>query len=102
MLPAPGPGGHTIYVEESGNPEGKPAVVLHGGPGGGSNPAMRQLHDPAVYRIVIFDQRGCGQSTPFASLEHNTTWDLVADMEMVRKHLGIVKYGGREGGSVVS
>ena len=81
--------GHEIYFEECGNPQGKPAVYLHGGPGGGSNPSQRRVFDPKKYRIVLFDQRGCGKSTPRASLEHNTTWDLVADMERLRDHLGI-------------
>jgi len=83
------PGGHDIYFEECGTPSGKPALMVHGGPGGGCNPAMRRYHDPARYRIVLFDQRGCGRSTPYASLEENTTWDLVADMERLRNHLGI-------------
>jgi proline iminopeptidase len=83
------PGGHDIYFEECGTPSGKPALIVHGGPGGGCNPAMRRYHDPARYRIVLFDQRGCGRSTPYASLEENTTWDLVADMERLRNHLGI-------------
>ncbi|MGO8951739.1 MAG: prolyl aminopeptidase [Rhodomicrobium sp.] len=83
------PGGHDIYFEECGTPSGKPALMVHGGPGGGCNPAMRRYHDPARYRIVLFDQRGCGRSTPYASLEENTTWDLVADMERLRTHLGI-------------
>ena len=81
--------GHEIYYEECGNPQGKPAVYLHGGPGGGSNPSQRRVFDPQKYRIILFDQRGCGKSTPRASLEHNTTWDLVADMERLRTHLGI-------------
>ena len=83
---------HEIYYEECGNPEGKPAVVLHGGPGGGISPFLRQMHDPEAYRIVVFDQRGCGQSTPHAVLEDNTTWDLVADMEQLREHLGIASW----------
>lgn len=83
---------HEIYYEQCGNPEGKPAVVLHGGPGGGVSPFLRQLHDPAAYRIVLFDQRGCGQSTPHAELQENTTWDLVADMERLRVHLGIDRW----------
>jgi proline iminopeptidase len=83
---------HEIYFEEAGNPHGKPAVVLHGGPGGGISPFLRQLHDPAHYRIVLFDQRGCGQSTPHAELAENTTWDLVADMESLRQHLGIERW----------
>ncbi len=81
--------GHTLYVEECGNPNGKPVVFLHGGPGGGTNPRQRRLFDPAAYRIVLFDQRGCGQSTPSASVERNTTWDLVADIERIRARLGI-------------
>ena len=80
---------HEIYYEECGNPEGQPAVVLHGGPGGGISPFLRQMHDPAHYRIILFDQRGCGQSTPHAELAENTTWDLVSDMEKLRLHLGI-------------
>ena len=83
---------HTIYVEESGNPLGHPVVVLHGGPGGASSPANRQFFDPEFYRIIQFDQRGCGKSTPFASLEENTTQDLVADMEKIRTALGIEKW----------
>jgi proline iminopeptidase len=80
---------HTVYFEESGNPQGKPAILLHGGPGGGSSPLMRRFHDPAAYRIVVFDQRGCGRSTPYAELVENTTWDLVADIEALRRHLAI-------------
>jgi proline iminopeptidase len=80
---------HEIYFEESGNPKGKPVVFLHGGPGGGSEPKQRRFFNPSKYRIVLFDQRGCGKSTPYASLEANTTWDLVADTEKVREHLGI-------------
>jgi proline iminopeptidase len=83
---------HEIYYEQCGNPAGKPVVVLHGGPGGGISPFLRQLHDPAAYRIVLFDQRGCGQSTPHADLVDNTTWDLVADMERLRQHLGILAW----------
>ena len=85
-------GGHEIYYEECGNPAGKSAVVLHGGPGGGISPFLRQMHDPQRYRIVLFDQRGCGQSTPHAGLDDNTTWDLVADMEQLREHLGIASW----------
>ena len=95
--------GHEIYFEESGNPRGKPVVMVHGGPGGGSNPAMRRYHDPERYRIVLFDQRGCGRSTPYASLDHNTTWDLVADMERLREHLGIKRwqvFGGSWGSTL--
>jgi proline iminopeptidase len=83
---------HEIYFEECGNPKGKPAVVLHGGPGGGIAPFLRQGHDPAAYRIIVFDQRGCGQSTPHAELAENTTWDLVADMELLRRHLKIERW----------
>jgi proline iminopeptidase len=81
--------GHEIYYEECGNPRGKPVLVVHGGPGGGCNPTMRRYHDPERYRIVLFDQRGCGRSLPHASLDANTTWDLVADMQLLREHLGI-------------
>src|SRR5205085_699026 len=80
------------YFEESGNPEGRPALLVHGGPGGGSNPNMRSYHDPRRYRIILFDQRGCGRSTPYASLEENTTWDLVADMERLRAELKIDRW----------
>jgi proline iminopeptidase len=80
---------HEIYFEECGNPKGKPVVVLHGGPGGGISPFLRRLHDPKLYRIILFDQRGCGQSTPHAELRENTTWHLVADIEALRAHLGI-------------
>lgn len=80
---------HRLYYEECGNPDGKPVVLLHGGPGGGSTPLMRRFHDPAVYRIILFDQRGCGRSRPHAELRENTTWDLVADIEALRTHLGI-------------
>lgn len=101
MLPVSG--GHTIYWEESGNPKGKPVVFLHGGPGGGSEPKQRRFFDPAVYRIVLFDQRGCGKSTPFASLDDNTTWDLVSDIEALRTHLSIDKwqvFGGSWGSTL--
>ena len=83
---------HEIYYEQAGNPAGQPAIVLHGGPGGGISPFLRQMHDPAHYRIILFDQRGCGQSTPHAELAENTTWDLVADMERLRRHLGIERW----------
>lgn len=83
---------HEIHYEECGTPHGRPAVVLHGGPGGGISAFLRQMHDPGAYRIVLFDQRGCGQSTPHASLEENTTWDLVADIERLREHLGIERW----------
>ncbi len=81
--------GHELYFEESGNPQGRPVVFLHGGPGGGSDPKQRRFFHPDKYRIVNFDQRGCGKSTPYASLEANTTWDLVADIERLREHLAI-------------
>ncbi len=96
-------GGHELYFEESGNPNGKPVVFVHGGPGGGSEPKQRRYFDPSAYRIVLLDQRGCGKSTPFASLEHNTTWDLVEDLETVRVHLGIDRwqvFGGSWGSTL--
>jgi len=80
---------HEIYYEETGNPDGIPVLTVHGGPGGGSSPTMRRFHDPKHYRIILFDQRGCGRSTPHAELEENTTWHLVDDMERLREHLGI-------------
>lgn len=80
---------HRIFVEQCGNPDGKPVIMIHGGPGGGITPVMRRLHDPEHYRIILFDQRGCGRSTPHAELRDNTTWDLVSDMEHIRTHLGI-------------
>ncbi|HSH64001.1 prolyl aminopeptidase [Methyloceanibacter sp.] len=94
---------HEIYFEECGSPTGKPAVLLHGGPGGGINPVMRRYHDPSAYRIVLFDQRGCGRSTPHASLEENTTWHLVDDIERLREHLGIESwhvFGGSWGSTL--
>ena len=97
------PGGHEIYVEESGNPDGVPVVVLHGGPGGGSSPGMRRFFDPAKYRIILFDQRGCGRSRPHSSLKNNTTWDLVADIELIREELEIdrwVVFGGSWGATL--
>jgi proline iminopeptidase len=83
---------HEIYYEQSGNPKGKPVVVLHGGPGGGISPFLRRMHNPAHYRIILFDQRGCGASTPHACLEDNTTQHLVADMEKLRTHLKIERW----------
>lgn len=94
---------HTLYIEESGNPAGLPVVFLHGGPGAGCAPYHRQYFDPEKYRIVLFDQRGCGKSTPHASLENNTTWDLVADIEQIRQHLKIDKwvvFGGSWGSTL--
>ncbi|HEY8943283.1 MAG TPA: prolyl aminopeptidase [Polyangiaceae bacterium] len=96
-------GGHTLYFEESGNPSGKPVVFLHGGPGGGTSPKQRRFFDPKRYRIVLFDQRGCGKSKPHASLEHNTTWDLVSDIERLREHLGVDRwqvFGGSWGSTL--
>jgi len=80
---------HELYYEQCGNPQGKPAVFLHGGPGGGISSDYRRYFDPEIYRVVLFDQRGSGKSTPHASLEDNTTWHLVADIERLREHLGI-------------
>lgn len=94
---------HDIYFEVSGNPKGKPAVVCHGGPGGGTTPSMRRYFDPGKYRIVLFDQRGCGKSTPNAELRENTTWDLVADMEKLRRRLDIERwqvFGGSWGSTL--
>ena len=80
---------HSMYWEESGNPHGRPIVFLHGGPGGSTEPKHRRFFDPQAYRIILYDQRGCGKSTPYASLDENTTWDLVADLEKLRAYLGI-------------
>lgn len=94
---------HEIYWEESGNPRGKPTVFLHGGPGGGTDARMRRYFDPRRYRIVLFDQRGCGKSRPHASLAENTTWQLVADMEKLREMLGIERwqvFGGSWGSTL--
>jgi proline iminopeptidase len=94
---------HELYFEESGNPRGKPVVFLHGGPGGGTSPAMRRFFNPRRYRIVLFDQRGCGKSRPHASLIANTTWDLVADIERLREHLQIGRwqvFGGSWGSTL--
>lgn len=94
---------HCLRYEQCGNPDGKPVVILHGGPGGGCSPKMRRFHDPARYRIVLFDQRGSGRSTPHADLVDNTTWDLVADIERLREHLGIARwqvFGGSWGSTL--
>jgi proline iminopeptidase len=94
---------HTLRYEVCGNPAGTPVVFLHGGPGGGTNADHRRFFDPAAYRIVLFDQRGAGKSTPHASLEENTTWHLVADMERLRVHLGVerwVVFGGSWGSTL--
>lgn len=95
---------HTVYFEESGNPKGRPVIFLHGGPGGGIEPVYRQYFNPEKWRIVIFDQRGCGKSTPHAELRENTTWDLVSDIEKLRQHLGISKWAvfGGSWGSTLS
>lgn len=100
--------GQRVYWEQSGNPDGKPVVFLHGGPGGGTSPWHRRFFDPEAYRIVLFDQRGCGRSTPHVSapdadLRYNTTWHLVADMELLRKNLGIDRwqvFGGSWGSTL--
>ncbi len=94
---------HTLYYEQCGNPDGKPVVMLHGGPGGGCSDKMRRFHDPAKYRIVLFDQRGSGRSTPHADLVDNTTWDLVADIERLRETLAIARwqvFGGSWGSTL--
>jgi len=94
---------HNLYVEECGNPNGQPVLIIHGGPGGGSNATMRRFHDPDRFRIVLFDQRGCGRSTPNASLENNTTPDLVDDIERIRRKLGIGRwqlFGGSWGSTL--
>lgn len=94
---------HTISYEEVGNPSGKPIVFVHGGPGGGIDPSMRRFFDPKVWRVVLFDQRGCGKSTPFSELKDNTTWHSVEDMEKLRTHLGIEKwtvFGGSWGSTL--
>ena len=94
---------HIIHVEESGNKNGKPVIFLHGGPGGGIEPVYRQYFNSKKWRIIIFDQRGCGKSTPHAELEENTTWDLVADIEKIRTHLNIdswVVFGGSWGSTL--
>ena len=100
--------GQRVYWEQSGNPSGKPVVFLHGGPGAGTSPWQRQFFDPAVYRIVLLDQRGCGKSTPHmsapdANLRFNTTWHLVADLELLRRNLGISQwmvFGGSWGSAL--
>lgn len=94
---------HSLYWEESGNPAGKPILFLHGGPGIGTNPNNRRFFDPQHYRIILFDQRGCGKSTPFSSLNNNTTWHLVEDIEKLRKHLQVDKwivFGGSWGSTL--
>ena len=95
--------GHRVYVEQCGNPDGVPVVVLHGGPGGGCSPAMRRYFDPSYYRVVLFDQRGCGRSRPHASVVNNTTWHLVDDIELIRKELDVrdwIVFGGSWGATL--
>ncbi len=95
--------GHVLYVEQSGHPEGQPVVVCHGGPGGGCSPTMRRFFDPQHYRVILFDQRGCGLSRPHASVADNTTWHLIADMEQIRRTLGIdswMVFGGSWGATL--
>jgi len=94
---------HNIYVEESGNPDGQPILFLHGGPGGGCGAKQRRFFDPKYYRIILFDQRGCGKSTPLGETKENTTEDLISDIETIRKHLNIKKwilFGGSWGSSL--
>ncbi|MEO1562383.1 MAG: prolyl aminopeptidase [Pseudomonadota bacterium] len=95
--------GHTLYLEECGNKDGVPVIILHGGPGGGCSPSMRRFFHPGLYRIILFDQRGCGRSRPHASVTNNTTWDLIEDIEVIRKHLGIeslIVFGGSWGATL--
>jgi proline iminopeptidase len=94
---------HTLYYEESGSPQGKPVLFIHGGPGGGTEPRHRRFFDPTAWRIVLFDQRGCGKSRPHASLDENTTPHLVEDIEKLRRHLGIERwtlFGGSWGSTL--
>ena len=94
---------HEIYYEVSGAPGGKPVIVCHGGPGGGSTPSMRRYFDPERYKIIVFDQRGCGKSKPHAALEDNNTWTLIEDMETLRRHLGVERwqvFGGSWGSTL--
>jgi proline iminopeptidase len=94
---------HEVYYEESGNPDGQPVVFVHGGPGAGTMPSQRQFFNPQQYRIILFDQRGCGKSKPFSELRENTTWDLCEDIEKLRKHLNIKSwhvFGGSWGSTL--
>ena len=96
-------GEHEIYYEQCGNPNGKPAVFLHGGPGGGGSEAVRRFFNPEAYRIIVFDQRGCGRSKPHACLTNNTTWDLVADIDSLKQKLNIdqwLVFGGSWGSTL--
>ena len=96
-------GGHQIYFEQCGRTDGIPVVVLHGGPGGGCSPSMRRYFDPNIYRVILFDQRGCGRSRPYAGVENNTTQDLISDIEAIRTHLGIdqwIVFGGSWGATL--
>ncbi|EKF76134.1 proline iminopeptidase (PIP) [Alcanivorax hongdengensis A-11-3] len=95
--------GHTLYVEESGNPDGIPVVVLHGGPGGGCSPFLRRFFDPQRFRIILYDQRGAGKSLPLASTDHNSTDRLCQDLETLREHLGLSRwmlFGGSWGSTL--
>lgn len=95
--------GHSVYIEQCGNPNGMPVVVLHGGPGGGCSSSMRRYFDPEYYRIILFDQRGCGRSRPHASITNNTTWHLVEDIELIRQTLDIdawIVFGGSWGATL--
>jgi proline iminopeptidase len=95
--------GHRIYLEECGNPDGVPIIVIHGGPGGGCSPMMRRFFDPEFYHIILFDQRGCGRSRPYASIENNNTWKLISDIELIRETLGIkelILFGGSWGATL--
>ena len=97
------PGGHDLYVEECGAPGGQPAVVLHGGPGGGCSPGMRRYFDPDTWHVTLFDQRGCARSRPHASVERNTTWDLIEDIEAIRRRVGVERwtvFGGSWGATL--
>jgi proline iminopeptidase len=94
---------HEIYLEQCGNPSGAPILFLHGGPGGGCDPKHRRFFDPAHYRIILLDQRGCGRSKPSAEIQENSTWELVHDIELVRKHLGFrrwIVFGGSWGSTL--
>ena len=96
-------GAHEVFYEECGRPDGKPCVILHGGPGGAINPTMRRFFDPTKWRMALFDQRGCGRSRPHASLDDNTTWTLIEDIERLRERLGVERwtvFGGSWGSTL--